>query len=273
MNSQRLARISYESKERRQYEPSTSELLLEEMCRSFGTELLEAYINIINRTMLVRIANPVRITNPNGVEKTLQFQLARFCPADHRRAREIFQKNLGKPSKADTIRIGQEREGNWDSFRAVTDQYYLEHLGVHRWPKEIYVAVYEEKYSPDPKLFWIHEQREQVGAPRLCMKFEIQPYFIIGMSQESDRDIYDQLIITFPQIEIEHQECEKAALDLHPLKYLYLPERGPAFPAFNVAQQYISPLIYDIHSSVPRQTTMGFICAYLRHFLWGKSFY
>ncbi|PIV00981.1 hypothetical protein COS54_01810 [Candidatus Shapirobacteria bacterium CG03_land_8_20_14_0_80_39_12] len=58
----RLIRISFQDSrpvEYCQYSPSQTEILLEQITTSFGTELGEAYLNPDNGTKLVRLSRPV----------------------------------------------------------------------------------------------------------------------------------------------------------------------------------------------------------------------
>jgi len=259
-----------------QYEPSTTELLLEKICRSFGTELLQAYVNPVNGTKLVRESKPTVVEHPNGKKRVLQFQYTRFSPLRSSRVSEVYNKNRamekGKReiSHESVLREIEKQHEKWNAFEAVINPKYINNLNLHRWEKELYFAVYdienkgiEEKLKP----FLIHEHVQFDGKlPQVHITFHIEPFFVIGMMKESTENIYDRLKIDFPQIYAEHRTCIQSALSLHPLDKLRSPEK-----AFE--EDYGRSESYKIHSSIPRELTMGFIAGYLRKFCMDKDFY
>ncbi len=261
-----------------QYEPSTTELLLEKICESFGTELLGAYINPINGTKLVRESKPVVILHPNEGKNVLQFQYTRFSRFRSNRFVEVYNKNRARKRRKKEIshesvwkEIKNQHE-NWDAFEEVTNPKYVDNLNMHRWEKELYFAVYdvenEEGIEEKLKPFQIHEHVQFAGKlPQVHITLGIEPFFVIEHMQENTKDKYDRLSIDFPQTNAKHRTCVHSALSLHPLNNLISPES-----AFKEDYGRFGET-YQIHPDVPRKLTMGLIAGYLRNFCLDKDFY
>src|SRR3989344_2996751 len=125
------------------YDASTSELLLEEICESFGSYLQAAYVNPDKRTQLVRRANPTILQPPSGQPYLLQFQYSRLSPLNLDRSFEVYKQNRKRKISLDTFYKEIRAEHTpWDSFSEVTDLHYIQNLPIHRWPKKIYAAIY-----------------------------------------------------------------------------------------------------------------------------------
>jgi hypothetical protein len=262
-----------------EYLASGTEKLLEKMCESFGTELLQAYVNPLNGPKLVRQSEPAVVSHPSGKKRVLQFQYTRFPAFQSNRAIDVYNENRARMKSKRKIssesvwkEIGAQHE-EVDAFEAVTNEKYIKHLELHRWPKGLYFAVYdvenEQGLAERLKPFLIHEHVEFEGKlPRIHITFDIEPYFVTGDSyREPTKDVYDTLAIDFPQIAEEHRACERAALSLHPLNSLIVPEKAFQHNPRTLTQRH------EIHSEVPRKLTMGLIAAYLRKFCSDKDFY
>src|SRR3989338_8119345 len=254
-----------------QYNPSTTEVLLEKICNSFGTELLPAQVNPINGTKLVRISEPAIIKKGGGV-RVLQFQYTRFSPLDSRRMVEVYNKNRAvnrrKEISHDAIlKEIEEQHSPWDSIREVTDEGYIENLRLHRWPKQLYFAVYDTNgvLRKEPRPFLIHERNSLLEdlTPTLHLTLNIEPFFVVRMQREDTKDICDSLDVTFPKIREENDNSFLTALGLHPLQ-------AEGFTETHKPTFYGS---YKIKANLPRELTMGFIRAYLRKFCLNEDFY
>lgn len=260
----------------REYLPSTTKLLLEEMCQSFGTELLEAQIHMAAvESLLVRNSKPAVIKSPTG-KRILQFQHTRFSRLhDEDRALDVYiqnrmrHKGKRKISTATAIDEIYAQHEPWDVAKELTDISYVKDLSLHRWPKGIYVAVYDApdlKGKDELKPFNVYETVEFGGKlPNVHIIFRVEPFFVIGQMRQSTRDIYDTLAIDFPQIRAEHRRNEQTALDLYQLNNLKSPEK-----AFEHNYERFGES-YQIHSQIPREATMGFIQAYLRKFCLNRT--
>lgn len=269
-----------ENNREKTYTASTTELLLEQICESFGTELLQAEINDINGTKLVRESRPAIVRHPEGKKRILQVQYTRFSPLmeNPNKIAEVYNKNRArqkgkrKISNESALREIWEQHEEWDAFEIVTNQEYINDFNLHRWRKSLYFAVYDvenkEKAAEKLKPFSVHEPIEfGKRLPQIHITLDIEPFFVIGLVQENTKEIYDNLRIDFPQEEAEHRMRIGSALSLHPLTNLKHPEN-----AFKENYE-IFRKNYKIHSSVPRELTMGLITAYLRRLCLGKKFY
>src|SRR3989344_4684954 len=170
-----------------QYNPSTTEVLLEKICNSFGTELLPAQINPVNGTKLVRISKPA-IIKKGGRVRVLQFQYTRFSPLSSQRMVEVYNENLR----------------------------------LHRWPKSLYFAVYDINKGIEKRIkpFLVHEINTELEGvkPTLCLSLNIEPFFVVRMQREGTKDICDSLDITFPKMREDNDKSFLTALGLHPLQ-------------------------------------------------------
>ena len=265
-------------KETGQYEPSATELLLEQICESFGTELLQAYVNPANGAKLVRESKPVIVEHPNGRRNFLQVQYTRFSPLHSSRATEVYNKNRvmqkGKReiSHASVWKEIRKQHEKWDAFEEVTNPKYIDNLNLYRWEKGLYFAVYdiESKEGIEERLkpFLIHRNVQFNGKlPRIHITFDIEPDFGIAHTREHSGGIYDRIAIDFPQIQAEHGRCVSSALSLHPLNKLREPEKAFRENYGRFGKNY------EVKPSVPRQLTMGMIAGYLRKFCLDKDFY
>lgn len=269
-----------ENNREKTYTASTTELLLEQICESFGTELLPAEINDINGTKLVRESRPAIVKHPEGKKRILQVQYTRFSPLmeNNDKIVEIYngnrvrQKGKRKISNKSALREIWEQHEEWDAFEIVTNPRYIDNLNLHRWRKGLYFAVYDvenkERIAEKLKPFSVYEPIEfGKRLPQIHITLNIEPFFLIGIVQENTREVYDNLRIDFPQEEAEHRMRISSALSLHPLTNLKNPEN-----AFKENYERFRK-DYKIHSSVPRKLTMGLITAYLRKFCLDKDFY
>ena len=74
----------------REYLPSTTELLLEDLCRSWNTSLLPATLGEGNTSKLVRLSQPAVFDEG---KKLLQVQWTRFSPLKSLRAIPTYKHN------------------------------------------------------------------------------------------------------------------------------------------------------------------------------------
>lgn len=261
----------------REYSPSTTEKILEEICKSFGTELGQAYINTLNGIKLVRLSTPVVLTNEQTNKKTLlQCQYTRFSPFGSSKMLDIYNKNANSKKKL-----------SWADFEVssheVTDSHYFP-VALHRWQKALYFSVFnlEEKEVMPEKLkpFLIHEYGNfNKKPPYLHVEFKIEPYFVIGNLTENTANIYDKIIFSYPQVDSNHYLNINLALSLYPLDKLN-PEslesggfelKEKDIP-FKIETQAFFREIYKISSLVPRTTTIGFINTFLKSECLGRRF-
>lgn len=245
-----------------EYTPSTTEVFLEKICSSFGTELLPAYLDTIKNTLLVRVSEPAIVMHPDGTKRVVQFQLTKFSPlSDINKIAEVQKRDSSEIYEE----IRDREEKPWNFLKEVTDPHYIPSVTVHRFRKELYIEVYDvtDKKGIERKLkpFKIHE-RPQLGGkyPEMDMTFRIEPWFATKVTQDTS-GIYDMLSIDFPEIEHIHSSCVNSALSFHPLNNLSEPENP-----FKKNDNRLPAHYYEIHSRVPRQLSMGFISAYLRKF-------
>ena len=265
------------------YTASTSELLLENICENFGTELAQASINYINGTKLVRLSDPFVIPQDEGAGYVVQFQYTRFSPMhSHARGklaniynenRRLHNKKIKLEPQKVLAKILKEHDP-WDAVKEVTDTQYIKYLNLHRWEKAFYFAVYgiqqTDLLDKELKPFLIHEDNFEFAnkLPELHITFHIEPYFVIGSTREDTRDIYNSIRIKFPKARQEHRRQIDKALSVHPFnnqslsapKVALKSEDNKAFFAF-----------YEVHSELESAPVMGFIHSYLKQFCFGKA--
>ncbi|MBI4149885.1 hypothetical protein HY488_00615 [Candidatus Woesearchaeota archaeon] len=260
----------------RAYAPSTTELLLEEICLSFGSALHEAVIDTTLRgAILTRMGQPVLVQCEHDQSQVIQFQYTRFSPAHSEKFVEVYNKNR-KPrprKKMDINQILKEtygEHGKHDPFEEVTKPNYFRNAAVGRFEKSFYFAVYD---VDNPKLlpqqlspFWIHEPEHKFGGgsekgrlPRIHMHFHREPYFFIEHHREDITNLHDTLTITFPYALEKHRAQMQAALARQPLDRL---TGLTAYPFLRESEALT--LTYKIATTLPPEATMGAILTYLR---------
>ena len=258
------------------YCSSTSELLLAEICCLFQTELLPAVIEISELVRLCRLSRPTIVRRVDNRKMLFVCQYARFTPYKSERFWEICEKNIGQEGKTPEKIATQEIVTNTAredhprqllGLAEVLKNDYYRYANVFRWPKTICVAVYEYQETGQPiEPFHIHDIVSfQEELPILYLRFQIEPWFVLGQVGEDTEKIYDSLWVDFPRVISDHQRALNAALSLHPLDNLVSPGQGyTSTPTQGFSAR--------IHSEIPRKLTMGFIGAYLRRFLQGNEF-
>lgn len=262
-----------------EYNPSRSEKLLEEICRSFGTELEQAYVDIYNGRKLVRLSKPVVLTNVDtGERNLLVMQSTRFSPftRDGSKIIEIC-KNKSKKKLDDNIleEIGgkiRERDGEWDPFREVTDNTFIPDVKLARWRKELYFAIFnlaKGQTIPEDmtRSFLIHEHRK--GTPDIHATFYREPLFVKDGWVEKDKDVRDTLRVDFPKIHSRHNEAMGLALGLHPANAIES-EKQPGKTLFT-QEAYPTGFSYSLLQDMPINLTMGLIHSYLKRIVLGSS--
>lgn len=281
-----LVDISRKTSQTQKYYPSRTELLLEEICASFGTELGQAFINPYNGTRLVRLSKPVVVTHRTTGEKSLiAMRHTRFSPFcwDTGKVVEVYKDNTPGSTRKSSERVTEEiikrveeRDGSkWNTFETVTDPDYIPNVTVARWRKELYFAVFNlggNQDEPDPdqlKPFHIHEVGlENQRVPDVYLTFSIQPVFVRRMVEKPTEG--DSLHITFPQMYRRHQLAAQSALSLHPVNKI----RANDNYSRNVAlysSTYPGGASYSFDTDTPRNLTMGFIHSYLRRMTIGTT--
>jgi len=255
--------------------------LLEEICSSFGTELLSEEINTINGVKAVRISRPVVVTDLDGQNRILQAQYTRFPPLHSLRFIEVYNRNRSmqrgkrKISRESVVREIIKQHQPWDSHSEITDPRYIENLEVNRWEKGVYFAVYDLKGDEIPdnlEPFLIHEEGFEFKRrlPSLHITLHKEPLFLIGeIRREDSDDVYDNLRISFPETQHQHNQAFDSTVLLHPVNKL---GNGSETQMFKRDFRRFGE-IYEIHSSVPEELTMGLIRGYLRRYCLGKEFY
>jgi hypothetical protein len=114
-----------------EYWPSNSELLLEEMCEYFGTELNQAYVNPVNGAKLVRESKPVKATHRRtGKERLLQFQFTKFSPFNSAAWLDIYNQTRGRRKPLDYDKamkeiVAQIEEKGRNQLLELTDSAYV----------------------------------------------------------------------------------------------------------------------------------------------------
>lgn len=278
-DNKRLAR-GYRGEEMREYHPSKSEVLLEYLCASFGTELNGAYIDHRpDGPLLCRLATPTIVENKNK-KFLLQFQYTKFSllSADREKLEEIFNKNSqGKRRKSfkniqKAIYKCAKRGEDHDTFLMVTNAALVPELRLHRFPKEIYISIYDnvddieptiEPDTPSIEPFTIHNKPEfNDELPYSFLRLSIQPHFVIGQVCEPTEDIYDELMISFPKLSLDHAWHLEEANRRHKFVWDRIKRNG--------GNQYFFENL-RIPSDMPRVATMGWIQTYLQKMTRGRS--
>lgn len=253
--------------------------LLEELCSSFGSELLPERINPYNGTKAVRLSRPVVLIDSEGQSRILQAQYTRFSPLHSYRYVDVYNRNRSmergkrKISKGSVNREIEKQHQSWNPRLEMTDTRYIKYLEVARWEKEVYFAVYDLAREPEEELvpFLIHEEIElDRRLPSLHITLHHEPSFLIGeFRRETGDELYDTLRVSFPETQYQHNQALDSALLLHPVNKL---GDGSEFPLFKRDLKRFGEY-FEIHSSVPEELTMGLIRGYLRRFCLGKEFY
>lgn len=269
-----MDKVAVYNRRKVKYDASTSEILLEEMCLSFGTELLPGIIEGINTGLpiLYRLSRPAIVGNIERDRRLVQFQHTRFSPMHNFvKFSEVYRQNTQnkKSERLTDAKIAEEVAEVYETnpVGAVTKTQHVSKASIHRWPKGVYVAVYNTDEKQD-KPFKVHEPFGLPGEGRLPMMhlhLDIQPFFVINEHQENTSNPYDHLWITFPEITRHTENSISSALKAIPLNKLNSPEN-----AFIEEGKRMS-LNYRIHVNVPRQATMGFIHSYLKQYLQGRT--
>jgi hypothetical protein len=265
-----------EYKKTGRYYASNTEVLLEDICKSFGTELMQAYINPINGIKLTRESKPALVMNPDGKNKVLQFQYTKFTPFFSSKWFDIYKQNRRRKISEEGANknIEKELEGkNMDFLDTVIDSHCINNLPLHRFQKALYFAVYNLDNKAPEKLepFSVYDITRFNGKlPEVHMTLSIEPFFVINQTCENTKQIYDNLRIRFPEADSKHATCTKSALDFHPL-YMLDKEKIHGYPDSTFESHCEMHARYQIHSQVPRELTMGFIHAYLKKFSLDKG--
>lgn len=254
-------------------------MLLEKVCASFGTQLGEASINPYNGTKLVRIGSPVKVTGSGGGEYLIQFQLTRFSPVLSEEFHALRRRHLATKLEKDADAItGDGLDGSlevehpkWDQIAEITDTSYFPEETTFRWKKAVYVAVYALPVG-DVRPFHIRENDTELDGkpPTVHLAFNISPRFAGGQSWDK---IMDTLRISYPEIANRHQKSTQTALGLHPLNLLSARPEQESLCIDDRLRNISFSACVEIPSTVCREQTLGWICAYLRHFALGENFY
>ncbi len=276
--------VSTKDKREREYTPSTTEVLMEDLMRSFGTEMGQAYANYLNGNRLVRLSQPVAVTHKaTGKKRVLQAQYTKFSRLGYDHAVGIYNeaanpdpiiKGVGELQQAveKRMRRGKER---FDPFAELTQSQYVPDLHVHRFGKALYFAAFDVEGDVDPEMvepFTIHEYGSFAGKlPAIHMEFRTEPWFVRhNISREDLLGIEDSLVISFPQMGQEHERNMSNALALHPLDKLdrnSLGTIGTPFAHQTAGRDFDA--MYVLSPTIPRELAMALIGRYLQNALVG----
>ncbi len=269
----------------REYWPSNSELLLEEMCEYFGTELNQAYVNPINGAKLVRESKPVKATHrKTGKERLLQFQFTKFSPFHSDAWLDVYNQTRGRRKPLDYDNAMKEIEAQieekcWNNLLELTDSSYIPGVTMMRFEKELYFAIFDvTKELPKEwlKPFLIHSNAPEIldRPPEVWIEYNRKPEFI-GLRKKGDLN-YDHLLIDFPQVNKMHSTSMSNAMTSYPMKnlkpenYIRDSRESENMPVFKDHEIYYRQS-YNIHSEIPVEMTMGFIHQYLKSLCLGKT--
>lgn len=289
----RLAELPYKKRNKnREYLPSRTELLLEEFCRSFGTELLPAYVDLYNGVKLIRLSQPVNVRNEkNDQNFVLAAQYTRFSPLFHpgymnkviaiydeavyRRPYGSVADNTDRVSKVSREIEKKIKENSrvLDAFQQVTNNTFIPNVPILRWPKTLYFSAFAVD-KPIDKLtpFLIHEYGQiHRNPPDVHVAFHREPFFARrNLYREDTGGIFDTLTFDFPALYNKHERAFEAAKSLYHLsnphhkEYIYRPERDVGLLG------HPRPISVELHSSIDVYTTLAFISTYLRYLCLGR---
>ncbi|MFA5927142.1 MAG: hypothetical protein WCT32_00420 [Patescibacteria group bacterium] len=247
------------------YEMSTSEQLLEKICRGLGTDLLSAEIGGDTRgsIFLVRRSRPTLITGQWGEKFMLQFQLTRFSADYSRRFLDVYCRNMGQPDLAKTDpnraeKYVRDERGRRPVVDSVTRSDFYRTAILHRWPKAIYCAIYPvteaentlELVQPasiyDPGISW----HGRLAVHHLTLM--IEPVFVLGNVAEPRSELSDLLTIRLPEKERVMSMAFRQATESYPIDRLSDLEK----PFLTDPNSFC--VSYRINAAVPRAMSMGF---------------
>jgi hypothetical protein len=262
----------------KEYNPSNSEELLEQICRSFGTELEKAYVIPYNGTKLVRLSKPVALTNlDTGERNLLVMQSTRFSPfcRDQSKIIESYKNNSKK--KLDDKILEEieekikERDGEWDHFKEITDNKFIPNVALARWRKELYFAIFNLDKNQDVpkemlKPFIIHEHMK--GIPDIYIVFHRQPQYFKDDWVEKDKDVKDALYVDFPKIHKKQGEAMESALLIHPVNRIEGKQSGTTL---FTQDSYPRGASYTLSPDVSTNLTMALIQTHLKRITLGNS--
>lgn len=260
---------SWSAVEHHPYDPSRTEILLEEIARSFGTELGEAYLNRDNGTKLVRLSRPLVLTHSSTGERSLlAMQYTRFSPflLDRETIIRVHKEKTPRDKRKSPEKVMEligtaieEKDGsNWDATREVTDTMFIPNIPIVRWRKHFYFAVFrldsKEDLPEDAQPFTIHEEIVYGRRPSdIHITFTREPLFVSSPGfggVRNDLKSPDSLRFSFPKIYSKHREAISSTNTLHSSERReVVGERG---------------VTYEIPSSESSTLTMASIQAYLK---------
>ena len=253
-----------------EYQLSTSERLLEDMCKSFNTELGPAEVNAVSYPLFTRLSFPVAVSHLDGSERILRFQLTRFSPLWSRSALDVYDANTGgrvKKEEMDYAELEKEilkQNELWNAVENVTKRGYIDNLHVRRWQEEIYIAVYDSEKGKAPENPFLIHSTEDFRTMKLenlpidHITFTIEPDFVLMRGgQYKSEETVDRISIRRPK---EHE--------------MLIRTLNPITQESNILFNFIvSPSTdFEFDSSVGRLRTMGFIQAYLNQICRGRIF-
>jgi hypothetical protein len=262
----------------KEYNPSTSEELLEQICRSFGTELEKAYVIPYNGTKLVRLSKPVALTNlDTGERNLLVMQSTRFSPfcRDQSKIIELYKNNSKKKLDDKILEEIEEkikkRDGGWDNFKEITDNMFIPEVALSRWRKELYFAIFNLERNQDIpnemlKPFIVHEHMK--GIPDIYIVFHRQPQYFKDRRVEKDKDVKDTLYVGFPKIYTRQKEAIESALLIHPIDEIKSEQSGTTL---FTQDGYPKGASYTLSPNVSTNLTMALVQTYIKRLTLGNS--
>lgn len=276
--SERLAKIDDLQKE---YYPSRTEILLEEMCISFGTKLEQAYVNPINETKLVRLSKPIVVVNRyTGEKNLLAVQYTRFPPLhDFEEVVEIYKtynprsarKSPEKLEKEIVTKVKEKNNGEWNTFQEITDMDFFPDVRVRKWREEFYFSLFrlgEKMPKQEIKPFEIWDEGEFEGnLPDVHIIFSKEPLFVIYGTRDriEGKEKSDVIHIGFPRVWAETGSAIKTTLSVHPVDKLGRLSNEEKF------KQLYEPSGLGYEICMDSNLALGFIQTYLKNRCFGTT--
>jgi len=269
------------SRSQTEYLASHTELALEELCASFGTQLEQADLGKINNALLVRLSKPVIIHSKRLGPQILQFQYTKFSilETDTKHLKRVYEQSVASRIKRRKKQVTNEevvdyiqkelglekgKEGRIKGLvSSLINNQAVEGMNFKRFGKEVYVGCFEspEKLSFDKEgrlePFAIHDTLTP-GFPyraSFFVKFYVPPrFFISGCAEQETQNC--SLSIRWPVLENE------LSTDLNRAGEIYgIPEK----------RVFVSN-DYEFEPSTSRLATMAFIRSFIKQSLDGTVF-
>ncbi len=198
------------------YLPTKIEKLTEELCESFGSELLPATDNYPFPGILTRPTKPVVVSGLTSSEAAvLAFQYSRFSPFHSARWREIWKTNARKRSVNEESVLRDLEEKGLSSKAALEDD-IVPFLPLANFREAVYVSVFRlQQFGPEGETdrgdiqiepFDIFEEGGNWnGRWSDCfIKYQTAEVFYVRGSREKLKGLKDILDFVFPAVHRRH---------------------------------------------------------------------